>query len=87
MPNTKSAERRMRGSARKHLRNNSVKSRLKTLEKSYVELVAAGKRDEAAVAFREVSSAFDKAANAGVLHANNASRKKSRLSARLGQMK
>lgn len=87
MPNTKSAERRMRGSAKKHARNTSIKSRLKTLEKSYLELVAGGKKDEAATAFRLVSSAFDKAANAGVLHTNNASRKKSRLSARLSAMK
>ena len=87
MPNTQSAERRTRNSARKHQRNASVKSRLKTLEKWYVELVAAGKKDEATVAFREVSSAFDKAANAGVVHVNNASRKKSRLSARLATLK
>lgn len=77
----------MRGSARKHLRNNSVKSRLKTLEKAYLELVESGKKDQAASTFREVSSAFDKAAKAGVIHANNASRKKSRLSAHLGRMK
>jgi len=77
----------MRSSARKHFRNNSAKSRLKTLEKSYLDLVASGKKVEAAAAYREVSSAFDKAANAGIVHANNASRKKSRLSARLGQMK
>jgi small subunit ribosomal protein S20 len=64
MPNTKSAERRMRGSARKHLRNNSIKSRLKTLEKTYLELVESGKKDQAASTFREVSSAFDKAAKA-----------------------
>jgi len=39
MPNTKSAERRMRGSARKENRNRSIKSRLQTLEKKYLELV------------------------------------------------
>jgi small subunit ribosomal protein S20 len=87
MPNNKSAERRMRGSARKHQRNSSIKSRLKTLEKAYLELVNSGKKDDAASTFRAVSSAFDKAAKAGVIHANNASRKKSRLSAHLVRMK
>ena len=45
MPNTKSAERRMRNSARKRLQNRSVKSRLHTLEKNYLKLVTAGKKE------------------------------------------
>ena len=52
MPNTKSAERRARNSARKQTRNHSVKSRLHTLEKSYLGLIEAGKKDEAATALR-----------------------------------
>jgi small subunit ribosomal protein S20 len=87
MPNTKSAERRARNSRRKHARNISVKSRLKTLEKNYLELVSTGKKDEAAAALRNVSSAFDKAAKSGVIHGATASRKKSRLSVRLGALK
>ena len=39
MPNTKSAERRMRNSARKNLHNRSIKSSLHTLEKRYLELL------------------------------------------------
>ena len=42
MPNTKSAERRMRNSARKHLHNRSILSRLRKLEKNYRQLVATG---------------------------------------------
>ena len=48
MPNTKSAERRMRNSARKHLHNRSLKSRLHTLERAYLHLLGAGKKDDAA---------------------------------------
>ncbi|MGO9199933.1 MAG: 30S ribosomal protein S20 [Limisphaerales bacterium] len=87
MPNTKSAERRMRNSAHKHLRNRSAKSRLHTLERSYLELLSAGKPDEAAKAFRTISSAFDKAAKAGAIHRATANRKKSRLAMRLRQPK
>lgn len=87
MPNTKSAERRMHSSARKHLHNESIKSRLKTLEKTFLAVVTAGKKDEAAAALRAVASAFDKAAKTRVLHTNSASRKKSRLSARLARLK
>lgn len=87
MPNTKSAERRMRGSARKHSRNASAKSRLHTLEKNYLALVSAGKKDDAVKALREVASAFDKAAKTGTVHRATASRKKSRLTIRLNALK
>jgi small subunit ribosomal protein S20 len=87
MPNTKSAERRMRNSARKQLRNHSVKSRLHTLEKSYLTLLGAGKREDATQALRAVSSAFDKAAKSGVVHRATADRKKSRLALRLAKTK
>src|SRR6185436_4670762 len=68
MPNTKSAERRMRNSARKHTRNTAIKSRIKTAEKGYLELLSTGKKDEAAAALRQVSSYYDKAAKSGVVH-------------------
>ena len=87
MPNTKSAERRMRNSARKNLRNRSTKSRLHTLETSYLELLSAGKKDDAAKSLRTLSSAFDKAAKQGVVHRATASRKKSRLALRLAKAK
>ena len=87
MPNTKSAERRARSSVRKHTHNRSVKSRLGTLEKAYLELVGAGKKDEATAALRGVSSALDKAAKTSVLPKSRANRKKSRLAARLNRLK
>jgi small subunit ribosomal protein S20 len=87
MPNTKSAERRMRSSARKNTQNRSVKSRLHSLEKKYLALITAGKKDEAAAALRASISAFDKAVKTGVVHKSTADRKKSRLSIRLNKLK
>ncbi len=87
MPNTKSAERRMRNSARKRLHNRSAKSRIHTLEINYLELLSAGKKDDAAKQLRELNSAFDKAAKSGVLHRATADRKKSRLALRLAKAK
>jgi small subunit ribosomal protein S20 len=87
MPNTKSAERRMRNSARKHLHNQTIKSRLKTLEKKFVAAHAGGKKEEASKALRTLSSALDRAAKTGVIHANAASRKKSRLAVRVNALK
>jgi small subunit ribosomal protein S20 len=87
MPNTKSAERRMRNNARKQLQNRSIKSRLHTLETSYLKLLGAGKKDDASKALRAVTSAFDKAAKSGVVHRATADRKKSRLAVRLAKAK
>ena len=87
MPNTKSAARRVRNSATRHLRNQSVQSRLKTLEKKFLSLLSAAKKEEAASALRVVTSALDKAVKAGVVHRATANRRKSRLSIRLNKMK
>jgi len=77
----------MRQSARKRSHNRSKKSRLHSLERGYLELLGAGKKDEAAKTFRAIASAFDKAAKTGVIHRSTADRKKSRLALRLGKTK
>ena len=77
----------MRNSERKHSQNQQVKSRLKTLEKRFLENVKAGKKEEAARAYSEAISGFDKAAKSGVIHSGRADRKKSRLSNRLTALK
>lgn len=79
MPNTKSAERRMRSNERKRLHNRSVKSRLRRLEKNYRATLAAGRKEEAARLLPGLHSAFDKAVKSGVLPRPTANRKKSRL--------
>ena len=79
MPNTKSAERRMRSNARKRQHNRSVKSGLRSAEKNYRELLAAGKKADAAKALPGVHSAYDKAVKAGAVTRATANRKKSRL--------
>lgn len=87
MPNTKSAERRMRNSARKQLHNRSMKSRLHTLERGYLHLLGSGKKEDASKALQALTSAFDKAAKSGVVHRRTADRKKSRLSLQLARAK
>lgn len=87
MPNTKSAERRMRNSARKQTQNRATNTRLSTLEKKYLQLIGAGNKGEAAKAYQSVASALDKAAKKGTVHKSRASRKKSRLALQLNKMK
>ncbi|HEY4415730.1 MAG TPA: 30S ribosomal protein S20 [Verrucomicrobiae bacterium] len=79
MPNTKSAERRMRSSARKQQHNRSIASNLRRVEKEFRAVVAAGKKDEAIKLLPSVHSAYDKAVKVGVVKRPTANRKKSRL--------
>jgi small subunit ribosomal protein S20 len=79
MPNTKSAERRMRNSQRKRHQNSAVKSRLRRTEKAFRATVAAGKKDDAVKLLAGVHSAFDKAVKVGAISRPTANRKKSRL--------
>jgi small subunit ribosomal protein S20 len=86
MPNTKSAERRVRSNARKQAQNKSVKNRLHTLEKKFSTATGSGKKEEAATALKSLISAFDKAAKTGVVHKGTADRKKSRLTIQLNRV-
>lgn len=75
MPNIKSAKKRVRVTARRTLRNKMIKSNLKTLlRKAFAE---GSDKNTKLLAI----SAIDKAVSKGILHKNNAARKKSRLSA------
>ena len=87
MPNTKSAQRRVRSSERRKLRNRSVKTKLHRLEKTYLAAVTDGKKEDAAKALNAVTSALDKAAKVGVVHRATVNRKKSRLAVRLNKVK
>jgi small subunit ribosomal protein S20 len=83
MANTRSAAKQARGSIRREAHNKSIKSKLHTLEKKFLAAVTAKKATDASELYRLLSSALDKAAKTQVIHRNNASRKKSRLAARL----
>ncbi len=87
MANTKSAEKRARQGERRRLRNRGVKSVLRKEEKVFLAAITASSKDEAAKAFREVSSRFDKAAKSGTVKKETANRKKSRLAAQLNKLK
>lgn len=78
MANIKSAEKRVRQTATRTLRNKSAKTRVKNARKAAQEAVKAGDTS-AAVKIATLSSAADKAANRGVIHPNKANRLKARI--------
>lgn len=85
MPNIASQKRQVRTDARRTRRNKNLRSRVKTDIGKAERLVAAGKMEEAQKAVAVAVSQLDKAAVKGVLHSNNAARRKSRLVAKLNK--
>ena len=83
MARTRSAAKQARAGLRRQAHNKAIKARLHTLERKFLDCIEAKQAPEAASALRTVSSALDKAAKTQVIHRNLASRKKSRLAARL----
>ena len=86
MATHKSAVKRQKQAEKKHLRNKSVKSTLKTLAKKVEQAVETKNVDAAKDAMVKAMKAYDKAASQGILHKSTASRKISRLSAKVGKI-
>ena len=86
MANIKSALKRIRSGERKRMRNKPVRTALKThINKAQREIV--GRDSEAAgLAVVQAISALDKAANKGIIHRNQAARRKSRLMAKFNKI-
>ena len=79
MPTSKSAQKQERASERRRLRNKSVHSQCKTNIIKAEKLIFSGQLDSAQKAVSVVISSLDKAAEKGIIHPNNAARRKSRL--------
>jgi len=87
MANHFSALKRARQTDKRTARNRANTSRLRTSLRQLRESLAKGDKAAAEQTFRQTVSAMDKAIQKGVIHANTASRYKSRLSARLNGLK
>ncbi|NLV77999.1 MAG: 30S ribosomal protein S20 [Rhodococcus sp.] len=79
MANIKSQVKRIRTNERNRLRNQSVKSSLRTAIRSFREAAAAGDKGKATELLVSTSRQLDKAASKGIIHPNQAANKKSAL--------
>ncbi len=86
MPNIKSAEKRVRVTERKRLRNKSVRTMCKTNVTKAERLIFMGDVNAAQEAVAVAITSLDKAAEKGIIHANNAARRKSRLMKKFNQI-
>ena len=78
MANIKSVEKRARQSVKRHERNTTVLSSLKTARKKVRSAIAAGDAEAAKAANSQLAASLDKAAKRGIIHPNAANRSKSR---------
>jgi small subunit ribosomal protein S20 len=88
MANTKSAKKATRKIARRTIVNKGRRSRMRGAVRKVEEAITAGNRDAAVAAMKDAEPALRRAAQMGVVHANTASRKVSRLThsiAKLGK--
>ena len=79
MANIKSQKKRIRTNERARLRNQAIKSALRTDIRSFREAAEAGDKDQATEALRAASRSLDKAVSKGVIHKNQAANKKSAM--------
>ncbi len=86
MPNIKSAKKRVLLSRAANEQNKMAKSALKTTIKKFDAAVAGGDRAQAEAAYKAAVTAVDKAVNKGILHKNNAARKKSSMTVKMNAM-
>ena len=83
MANHKSAKKRIIRNAKRAEINGARIGRIRTFIKKVESAITAGDKDAAQVALREAQPEIMRGVSRGVLHKNTASRKMSRLSARV----
>ncbi len=86
MANTTSAKRATRVAKRRTEANKSRRSRMRSTVRTVEEAIASGNKDVAAAALSAVEPVLARSAQKGLLHKKAASRKVSRLSARVKSM-
>ena len=76
----------MRQSEKRRLRNRATRSRMRTFIKKAEGVLAGGQTPETAQSVLTALSIIDRTASKGVIHRNQAARRKSRLMKRLNKL-
>ena len=79
MANTRQSKKRILINETKRLRNRPYRSAARTYVKKAEIAIKAGKQDQASSAVGDALSMLDRVASKGIIHRNNAARRKSRL--------
>ena len=86
LANSKSSKKRIRVSERRRERNKPLRTEARTFVKKAEVAIAGGDPEAAKAATFEAVSVLDRVADKGVIHKNNAARRKSRLLAKFNEL-
>ena len=86
MANIKSQIKRNKQNEKRRVRNRVVRGRARTFTQKARTAIASGNAENAQASTLEAIRALDKAAEKGVIHKNNAARRKSRLMKHLASL-
>lgn len=86
MANIKQQKKRVLTNEKSRVRNQAVKSELKTLVRKTREAVEAGDKELAETNLRAAARKLDVAVSKGVIHRNQAAQRKSKLAKRVNEM-
>ncbi len=86
MPNIKSSKKDVERSRVAYEKNKADKSELKTNLKKFDAALEAGDKAAATAAYTQAVKTVDQAVNKGLLHKNNAARKKSSMTLKLNKL-
>ena len=87
MANSLSAKKRIRRAQRRTIRNKAVRSQYKTYTTKAFKSMQGDDIEEAEKAVKKAVSVLDKTVRKGILHRNNAARRKSQLVRKLNTLR
>ncbi len=83
MAHHKSAKKRIRSSEKRRIRNKSSMSKVKTLTQN---VLSAEDKEKADISLKDAVSYIDKSVSKGIIHKNNAARRKSSLTKHVNKL-
>ena len=86
MANIKSSAKRVLVSREQAARNKADKSKLKTTIKKFNAALTEGAQENAEAAYKAAVKSVDRAVSKGLIHKNNAARKKSKMAAKINSL-
>jgi len=83
MANSAGSKKRARQAVKRNKHNSQIRAKVRTFVKKVAYAIAVGNKKEAVTDFVAMQKNVDQAVNKGLIHKNQAARKKSRLSAQI----
>ena len=83
MANSAASRKRARQAVKRNKHNSQIRAKVRTFVKKVAYAVAAGDKKEADSGFEAMQKNLDQAVSKGLIHKNQAARKKSRLKAQI----